>query len=53
MRALLHGVDVGSHLDGYRTDHIDRFERITTTGSPHNVDALFIDVNIEDDDDRH
>jgi hypothetical protein len=39
MAALLTGGDVSSHLEGYRADHIDRYERVRTTGD---VDALFV-----------
>jgi hypothetical protein len=40
MAALLTGGDVSSHIEGYRTDHIDRYERVRTTGD---VDALFVE----------
>jgi hypothetical protein len=40
MRALLTGRDVSSHMDDYRADHIDRYERVRTTGD---IDALFVE----------
>jgi hypothetical protein len=40
MRALLTGRDISSHMDDYRTDHIDRYERVRTTGD---IDALFVE----------
>ncbi|RFZ04400.1 hypothetical protein MML61_10060 [Mycobacterium marinum] len=39
MRALLTGRDIRSHMAGYRTDHIDRYEKVRTAGD---VDALFV-----------
>ena len=47
MTALLTGVDIPTHMVDYRTDHIDRFERVKATGD---IDALFVEVDIEDDD---
>jgi hypothetical protein len=35
-------------MDDYRTDDIDRFERVKATGA---TDALFVQVAPEDDDD--
>jgi len=40
MRALLTSRDICSHMDGYRADHIDRYERVRTTGD---IDALFVE----------
>ena len=40
MRALLTGREIPSHMADYRADHIDRFERVKTTGD---VDALFVE----------
>ncbi|MEZ0382111.1 hypothetical protein [Mycobacterium sp. pW045] len=39
MRALLTGHEISSHMDEYRANHIERFERIRTVGD---VDALFV-----------
>ena len=39
MRALLTGIEIPSHMAEYRSDHIDRFERIKATGD---IDALFV-----------
>ena len=49
MRALLSGVDIPSHMAEYRSDHIDRFERVKATGD---IDALFVVYEPEDDDPR-
>ncbi|WP_163745869.1 hypothetical protein [Mycolicibacterium helvum] len=46
MRALLVGTDIVSHIDAYRADHIDRFQRIETSGE---IDALFVEYDPEDD----
>lgn len=46
MRALLTGIDIPSHMGQYRSDHIDRFERVRATGD---VDALFVEYQPEDD----
>lgn len=45
MRALLAGIDIPSRMEGYRTDHIDRFARVSETGD---VDALFVVFEPED-----
>ncbi|AYE95837.1 hypothetical protein C0J29_14510 [Mycobacterium paragordonae] len=37
--ALLTGSDVRSHMDNYRQDHYDRYERVRTSGD---IDALFV-----------
>lgn len=37
--ALLTGTDVSSYIDNYRKDHIQRYERVRTTGD---IDALFV-----------
>ena len=42
MRALLTGRDIPSHMDDYRTEHIDRFARVKATGD---IDALFVQVD--------
>ena len=42
MRALLTGRDILSHMDEYRTEHIDRFARVKATGD---IDALFVQVD--------
>ncbi len=39
MRALLTGADIPSHMQEYRSDHADRFERVRATGD---IDALFV-----------
>jgi hypothetical protein len=39
-RALLTGIDIPSHMTAYRTDHIDRYERVRTAGD---IDALFVE----------
>jgi hypothetical protein len=38
--ALLTGGDVSTHIESYRTEHIDRYERVRTTGD---IDALFVE----------
>lgn len=45
MRALLTGIDIPSHMGQYRSDHIDRFERVKAAGD---VDALFVEYEPED-----
>ena len=47
MYALLTGRDIPSHMDDYRTDHIERFKCVQTTGD---VDALFVEVDIDEAD---
>lgn len=37
--ALMTGNDVRSHIDNYRNDHTERYERVRTTGD---IDALFV-----------
>ena len=49
MRTLLTGRDIPSHMDDYRADHIDRFERVQTTGD---VDALFVESELDLDGDQ-
>lgn len=49
MRALLTGIDIPSHMAEYRSDHIDRFERVKATGD---IDALFVVYEPEDDEPR-
>lgn len=49
MRALLTGIDIPSHMEEYRSDHIDRFERVKATGD---IDALFVVYEPEDDESR-
>lgn len=49
MRALLTGIDVSRHMEEYRSDHIDRFERVKATGE---IDALFVVYEPEDDEPR-
>lgn len=39
MRALLTGHEIPSHMDEYRANHIERFERIRTVGD---IEALFV-----------
>ena len=39
LAALMAGSDVRSQMDNYRKDHIDRYERVSTTGD---IDALFV-----------
>jgi hypothetical protein len=39
LAALMAGSDVRSHMDNYRKDHIERYERVRTTGD---IDALFV-----------
>ncbi|MBB5166707.1 hypothetical protein [Mycobacterium sp. AZCC_0083] len=46
MRALLSGTEIPSHMDGYRADHVDRFERVKATGD---IDALFVESTVDDD----
>jgi hypothetical protein len=46
MRALLTGIDIPSHMAGYRSDHIDRFQRAERIGD---VDALFVVYEPGDD----
>jgi hypothetical protein len=46
LRALLTGTDVPSHMEQYRSDHIDRCERVKATGD---VDALFVVYEPEED----
>jgi hypothetical protein len=46
MRALLIGVEIPSHMEDYRSDHISRFERAKTSGD---VDALFVVNDFEED----
>ena len=46
MRALLTGIDIPVHMEEYRSDHIDRFERVKTTGD---IDALFFVYEPTDD----
>jgi len=46
MRALLTGTEIPSHMGGYRSDHIDRFERVRATGD---IDALFVESSVDDD----
>ena len=41
MRALLTARDIPSHMADYRADHIDRYERVRTTGD---IDALFVEA---------
>jgi hypothetical protein len=44
MKALLSGTDITSHMDDFRNDSLDRYERIRRTGD---IDALFIQAVIE------
>lgn len=46
LRALLTGIDVPSHMEQYRSDHIDRCDRVKATGD---VDALFVVYEPEED----
>ena len=46
LRALLTGTDVPSHMEQYRSDHVDRYERVKATGD---VDALFVVYEPEED----
>lgn len=46
MRALLTGVEIPSHMEDYRSDHISRFERAKTSGD---IDALFVANDPEED----
>jgi hypothetical protein len=48
MRALLTGSDVPSHMAEYRADHIDRYERVRTSGD---IDALFVEAERDPDGD--
>ncbi|BCI52216.1 hypothetical protein NIIDNTM18_14940 [Mycolicibacterium litorale] len=47
MKALLAGIEIPTHMSDFRADHIDRFKRVKQTGD---IDALFVEVHIEDDD---
>ena len=47
MRALLTGIEIPSHMAEYRSDRIDRFERIKATGD---IDALFVVYEPDDGD---
>lgn len=40
--ALMAGNDVQSHLDNYRIDHIERYDRVRAGGD---IDALFVEVD--------
>jgi hypothetical protein len=46
LRALLTGTDVPSHMEQYRSDHVDRYERVRATGD---VDALVVVYEPEED----
>lgn len=48
MRALLTGGDIPSHMANYRADHIDRYQRVRTTGD---IDALFVEAESDRDGD--
>jgi hypothetical protein len=39
MGSLLTGRDMSSHMDDYRADHTDRYERVRTTSD---IDTLFV-----------
>lgn len=48
IRALLTGGDIPSHMADYRADHIDRYQRVRTTGD---IDALFVEAERDRDGD--
>jgi hypothetical protein len=49
IRAVLIGVEIPTHIDEYREDHIERFNRIRETGD---VDALFVPSELDLDADE-
>lgn len=48
MRALLTDGDIPSHMSTFRADHIDRYQRVRTTGD---IDALFVEAENDRDGD--